>query len=272
MRELERKPQASEPGKPTGREAMPTLAVIGDGRVGNAVARAARAAGIDVRLAGRDGALEAARQAEIALLCVPDSEILTTCELIAEAVPPLTLVGHTSGAATLNLLSPAVTEGARAFSLHPLQTIPDVEADLAGAPCAVAGSDPSALGAAIDLAERLRMHPFEVAEADRAAYHAAAAMASNFLITLEELAAGVLTRIGAQDARELLGPLVTRTAENWAERGAAALTGPIVRGDQTTVDGHIAALRELDPELADLYEELAKHTRAVAAGQVEVGA
>lgn len=251
---------------------MPTLAVIGDGRVGNAMARAAGEAGVDVRLAGRDGALEVARQAEIALLCVPDAEILAACETIAAAVPPLTLVGHTSGAATLNLLAPAVTEGARAFSLHPLQTIPDGNTDLAGAPCAVAGSDPVALSAAIDLAERLRMHPFEVAESDRAAYHAAAAMASNFLITLEELAAGVLTRIGAPDARALLAPLVTRTAENWAEHGAAALTGPIARGDETTVDGHIAALRELDPDLAELYEELAKRTRAVAAGQVEVGA
>jgi predicted short-subunit dehydrogenase-like oxidoreductase (DUF2520 family) len=236
------------------------------------MARAARDAGIDVHLAGRDGALDAARQAEIALLCVPDSEIVTACESIAAAIPPLRLVGHTSGAATLNLLAPAVTEGARSFSLHPLQTIPDGETELTGAPCAVAGSDSPALGAAIELAEVLRMRPFEVAESDRAAYHAAAAMASNFLITLEELAAGVLTRIGAQDARELLSPLVTRTAQNWAERGAAALTGPIARGDETTVDGHIAALRELDPDLAELYEQLAKRTRDVAAGQIEVGA
>ena len=75
------------------------------------------------------------------------------------------------------------------------------------------------------------MRPFEVPEEKRAAYHAAAAMASNLLIALEESAAEVLARIGIEDPRELLAPLVLRTAANWAERGPDALTGPIARGD-----------------------------------------
>ena len=111
------------------------------------------------------------------------------------------------------------------------------------------------------------MRPFEVSEERRAAYHAAASIASNFLVTLKESAAGLLRAAGAADARELLTPLVLRTAANWSERGAAALTGPIARGDEATVAGHVAALRETAPELVALYEAMAERTRAL--GQLQ---
>ena len=88
------------------------------------------------------------------------------------------------------------------------------------------------------------MRPFEVPEESRAAYHAAAAIASNLLVALEESAAELLARLGVEDARELLAPLVLRTAANWAERGPDALTGPIARGDEATVERHRAALAE----------------------------
>jgi predicted short-subunit dehydrogenase-like oxidoreductase (DUF2520 family) len=110
------------------------------------------------------------------------------------------------------------------------------------------------------------MRPFAVAEDRRAAYHAAACIASNFLIALEESAADLLGRAGIEDGRGLLGPLVMRTAANWAERGGDALTGPIARGDQETVERHRAALAEIAPELLPAYEALAERTRDVAAG------
>ena len=150
-------------------------------------------------------------------------------------MPPLRFVGHLSGATALDALAPARERGAEAFSLHPLQTIPDGDADLTGAPCAVSGSSAAALRLAERLAERLGMRPFEVPEERRAAYHAAASIASNLLVALEESAAELLDRIGIEDARELLAPLVLRTAANWAERGPEALTGPIARGDAATV-------------------------------------
>ena len=99
------------------------------------------------------------------------------------------------------------------------------------------------------------MRPFEIAEADRAAYHAAAAIASNFLVALEESAADLLASTGVEDARELLAPLVLRTAANWSERGADALTGPIARGDDG--DGRTpprGAASRGAPELLDLYD------------------
>jgi predicted short-subunit dehydrogenase-like oxidoreductase (DUF2520 family) len=108
------------------------------------------------------------------------------------------------------------------------------------------------------------MRPFEVPEESRAAYHAAAAMSSNLLIALEESAAEVLERIGVEDARELLAPLVLRTAANWAERGPEALTGPIARGDRATVQRHRVALAESAPELVRLYDVLAMRAEAVA--------
>jgi predicted short-subunit dehydrogenase-like oxidoreductase (DUF2520 family) len=269
MRELERE-TPDEAGPDPGGPSLPPLAVVGAGRMGTSIARGARAAGLKAELAGRQDALEACRRSEVALLCVPDGAIAEAAELVAEAVPPLRFVGHVSGATTLNFLAPAAAAGARTFSLHPLQTVPEPESDLTGAPCAVAGSDPESLGVAIALAEALGMRPFRVPEELRSAYHAAASMASNFLVALEESAAELLERAGIAGARELLTPLVLTSAANWAERGPAALTGPIARGDEQTVEGHLHAIRDVAPELAALYEALAERTRELAAGTQEV--
>jgi predicted short-subunit dehydrogenase-like oxidoreductase (DUF2520 family) len=198
------------------------------------------------------------------LLAVPDTAIGEVAEAIADAVPPLRLVGHTSGATGLDALAPCAGAGAATFSLHPLQTVPAPDTDLTAAPCAVSGSSPEADQFAHGLAERLGMRPFAVSEERRAAYHAAAAIASNFLVALEESATELLGRAGVEDARELLVPLVLRTAANWAEDGAEALTGPIARGDEETVARHREALAELAPELAPLYEVLAERTREIA--------
>src|SRR5215211_3186566 len=201
-------------------------------------ADAAPAAGVTVRLAGRADALEACRDSEVALLCVPDGEIASACAAVAVAVPPLQFVGHVSGASTLDALAPATDAGAPA----------------------------DAVALARELARRLEMRPFDVPEESRDAYHAAAAMASNLLVALEESAADLLERARVDSpSRDLLAPLVLRTAANWAERGAEALTGPIARGDATTVERHVDALRSLAPELLPVYEALAERARGLAA-------
>jgi predicted short-subunit dehydrogenase-like oxidoreductase (DUF2520 family) len=227
---------------------------------------------VKAQLADREHAVKACRRAEVALLCVPDAAIAEACAAIADAVPPLRFVGHVSGATTLDALAAARARGAEAFSLHPLQTIPDADADLSGAPCAVSGSSLGGLELARRLAERLGMRPFELAEERRAAYHAAAAIASNLLVALEESSAELLERLGIEDARELLAPLVLRTAVNWAERGPEALTGPIARGDAATVERHRAALRESAPELLPLYEALAERAATLVKRQARARA
>ncbi len=264
MRELERDLPTTDIAPGT---QLPALAILGAGRVGHSLAASARRAGLKVELAGRDNALDACRSAQAALLCVPDEAITDAAETVAAAVPPLELVGHVSGATGLDALAPARAAGAATFSIHPLQTVPDGASDLGGFPCAISGSQPAAVAFAENLALSLEMRPFEVADADRAAYHAAASIASNFLVALEQSAVELLEAVGIDAARELLAPLVLHTAANWSERGAQALTGPIARGDEATVASHVAALRETAPQLLDLYEALAERTRAIAEGR-----
>jgi predicted short-subunit dehydrogenase-like oxidoreductase (DUF2520 family) len=257
MRELERDPtQRSEAGV-----THAPLAVVGPGRVGRSLARAALDAGLEVELAGRRDAVAACERAEVALLCVPDTAIEAACDAIAAAVPPLRLVGHVSGATPLSALASVRRRGAEAFCLHPLQTVPDGDTSLAGAPCAVSAFTLDAQDAVSALARRLGMRPFALAEERRSVYHAAACMASNYLVALEESAAELLGEAGIEDARELLAPLVLRTAANWAERGPEALTGPIARGDEETVAGHLDSIAESSPRLVELYRVLADRTR-----------
>jgi predicted short-subunit dehydrogenase-like oxidoreductase (DUF2520 family) len=253
MRELEREDLPSPHATP--------LIVVGHGGVGLSLSSAAQRAGIEVTLASHDDTSETIPAGAALLLCVPDDAIAATAEHFAAA--PLSLVGHVSGATTLDALAAAAERGAGTFSLHPLQTFADGETPVEGTPAAIAGSPEDGLTYARSLAEAVGMRPFEVSEENRAAYHAAAAMASNLLVALEESAAEVLARIGIEDARALLTPLVLRTAANWAERGPDALTGPIARGDRATVQRHRAALAESAPELVRLYDVLAMRAENV---------
>lgn len=269
MGELEREKNSSAAEY----QAPSPIAVVGRGRLGTAIAAEATAAGLEVRLAGRDEIGAACAGAELALLCVPDSAIAHACASVAEQPSPPPLVAHSSGATSLGALEQARRRGSETLSLHPLQTVPRGETRLAGAAAAISASSPTALAAGWALAETLGMEPFELPDDARVAYHAAASIASNFLVTLEQTATELLEAAGLPNGRELLAPLVLRTAANWADRGAEALTGPIARGDQATVARHLGALDELAPELRPLYLELARRTRAVAerAGANEPG-
>jgi predicted short-subunit dehydrogenase-like oxidoreductase (DUF2520 family) len=115
------------------------------------------------------------------------------------------------------------------------------------------------------------MTPFGIDDEGRAAYHAAASVASNFTVTLlaaaERVAAGA--GLAPHEARALLAPLVRRTVESVAELDPErALTGPVARGDHATVEAHRRALEDVAPELLDLFDELVRHTRALAGHEV----
>ncbi len=192
---------------------------------------------------------------DVVVLAVPDAEIARA----ATAVRPGPMVGHTAGAVGLGVLAPH-----EAFALHPLMTVPATGARFDGAGAAIAGSSPEALRFAVDTARALGMDPFEIADADRGAYHAAASIASNFLVTLEDAAEQLLATTGAD--RRLLVPLVRAAVENWAAHGGpTALTGPIARGDEGTVARQRAAVAERTPELLALFDHLCDRTRALAA-------
>ena len=237
-----------------------SVAIVGAGRLGTALAAALRAAGIAVRGPLARGATATA---DAVLLCVPDSEIAQAAAAVGGAAP---LVGHTSGATGLDALEPA---GGAAFGIHPLQTFAGGEPPVRfhGAGCAVAGTAPHALEAATALAARVGMRPFAIADGDRPAYHAAASIASNFLVTLQGAAEQTAAAAGIESeaARALLAPLVRATVENWVALGPErALTGPVARGDELTVGAQRAALGRSVPHLLPLFDELAEQTRTLA--------
>jgi predicted short-subunit dehydrogenase-like oxidoreductase (DUF2520 family) len=229
-----------------------SVAVVGRGRLGNAVAVALGRAGYEVlgplgRGADGDGA-------DVVLLCVPDKEIASAAATVDAEVP----VGHCSGATGLEPLAPH-----EAFSLHPLMSVTQAGADFSGAGAAIDGSTPRALGIARALTEALGMHPVRIAPEDRALYHAAASLASNFLITLEAAAERLAADAGLE--RRLLVPLVRATVENWATLGGErALTGPVARGDEVTVARQRAAIAQRAPEVLELFDALVHRTRAMS--------
>jgi len=214
-----------------------TVQVIGAGRVGSAIAARLAQRGVELR---EDGA-------ELVLLCVPDTAIADT----AARIEPGPWVAHVSGATPLEALDPHE----RRFGLHPLQTFTRARGpeQLDGAWAAVTAESAGARELAFELARLLGLEPFELADAARPLYHAGAAIASNYLVTLHRVAADLFRVAGAPP--EALTPLMRRTIDNGFE-----LTGPIERGDWETVEAHRRAIRATRPELEPLYDVLAEAT------------
>jgi predicted short-subunit dehydrogenase-like oxidoreductase (DUF2520 family) len=219
-----------------------SVTVVGRGRVGSAVEAGLRERGIDVR---EDGG-------ELVLLCVPDTAIAD----VARDLAPGPWVAHVSGATQLDALDPHVLR----FGLHPLQTFtlrrgPE---QLDGAWAAVSAESDEALDRGFRLAEALGLQPFALPDELRPLYHAGAAIASNYLVTLFRAASLLFEEAGAPP--QALVPLMRRTIENDFE-----LTGAIERGDWETVDAHLAAIRDRAPGLEPMYRALADVTAQAAA-------
>jgi predicted short-subunit dehydrogenase-like oxidoreductase (DUF2520 family) len=213
-----------------------SVKVIGSGRVGSAVAARLRERGIDL-----DG------EPELVLLCVPDAAISD----VVSTITPGPWVAHVSGATPLAALEPH----ARRFSVHPLQTFTRSRGpeQLDGAFAAVTAATAEARERGFWLADTLGLRPFELRDDARPLYHAGAAIASNYLVTLNRVAGDLFRAAGAPP--EGLVPLMRRTIDNGFE-----LTGPIERGDWETVEAHRRAIRETAPELEPLYDVLAEAT------------
>jgi predicted short-subunit dehydrogenase-like oxidoreductase (DUF2520 family) len=214
-----------------------SVKVIGRGRVGSALAARLEERSVALR---EDGA-------ELLLLCVPDTAIRD----VARGLTPGPWIAHVSGATPLAALDPHE----RRFSLHPLQTFTRARGpeQLDGAWAAITAETDEARELGFELARVLGLEPFQLGDADRPLYHAGAAVASNYLVTLHEAAAGLVAAAGAPP--EALEPLMRRTIENGFE-----LTGPIERGDWATVEAHREAIRRVRPDLEPLYDVLAEAT------------
>ncbi len=214
-----------------------SVQIVGPGRVGSAIAARLEERGTSVL---EDGA-------ELVLICVPDRAI----EEVARSIEPGPWIAHTSGATPLSALDPHE----RRFGLHPLQTFVagGGAAQLDGSYGAVTAETDEGRAHGFALAETLGLEPFALADEARPLYHAGAAIASNYLVTLHAVASELFEEAGAPP--EALVPLMRRTIENGFE-----LTGPIARGDWGTVDAHRRAIRRVRPELEPVYEVLAEAT------------
>lgn len=220
---------------------------------------------------------ELVQRADVLLLTVPDRLIGAVAEQLVhecaesaatEADSKQSLMGkiflHCSGSMGLEALAPLQREGAHVGSLHPLQSFAGGATELAGVYMAMDG-DEAACAAAQQIATTVGGHLFQVPAAERAAYHAAACICSNYAVAVEALAQRLMSRwLGNEEAAwQALLPLFKGTAANLQSTISprTVLTGPIARGDVTTVAKHLAVL---PPELLEAYCSLGLATTKLA--------
>ena len=269
-----------------------TVGVVGAGRVGAVLGAALARAGH--RLTGVSAVSDAslARAAEllpgVPVLEVPD--VVAGAELVLLAVPDdalAALVGglsatgawqagqivvHTSGRHGVAVLEPTRRHHVLPLALHPAMTFTGTAMDLDRlSECAFGVTTDDVLRPVAEaLVVEMGADPVWVAEADRAAYHAALAHGANHLVTLTSEAMEVLSRAGVAEPRRVLGPLMRAALDNALRLGDAALTGPVARGDVGTVEDHLRELDRLSPEIRRTYVALARATalRALDSGRL----
>jgi predicted short-subunit dehydrogenase-like oxidoreductase (DUF2520 family) len=264
------------------------VAVLGPGKVGTAVGCLLRKAGYEiVALAGRteesarkalpftggktySSFADAAAEADCILITTPDDAIRAVCETIAkDGVRPGSKVIHMSGAGGLDLLESARRAGASVGSIHPIQSFADVRGAIENIPGSTFGVtvDENIKDWALQLVGDLGGHPFFVSEEDKPLYHAAACMASNYLVTLMHIVEEIYRSLGLdrEEAVRAFWPLVKGTILNIEAKGTVqSLTGPIARGDAGTIEKHLQAFLNRLPDLHDVYCLNGIHTADVA--------
>lgn len=265
-----------------------TFAIVGAGRVGVSIGVLLKRAGYDIAGAASrsqasgeraarflempvsDDYEQAAKGAGCVIISVPDDAVEKICRDLADAgaIEAGTFVIHTAGSFGTAPLAEAEARGARTLAIHPLQSIPDPEAGIERLPGSWFGITctddlrPWAEALVADLGGR----PLWVREEDRPAYHLAAVMASNFLVTL----AGMVDRTAG--SMEAYLPLMKATLTNVEQLGPqAALTGPIARGDLGTIRTHLRTLRERGADIEAFYRALTRITLdwAVSIGRLD---
>ena len=256
------------------------VAVVGAGRAGTALAVLLRRAGYRIVAASGGAATaerigphldlrpvpaaEAAAAGELVLIGVPDGAIAEVSSALAAdgAFREGQWVAHLSGTARLDVLEPARRAGAGILSLHPLQTLPDVERAierLPGSAMAVTATDAAGAALGESLALAVGARPFRLDDRAKPLYHAAAVFASNDVIVVTGLAERLFRAAGMTEPLELFAPLARAALDNALDLGpAGALTGPVARGDAGTVQAHLEALRTAAPDTVPAYVALAR--------------
>lgn len=243
--------------------------IVGAGRVGGALAAALPPSGYGVAIVGRGDDLAAeTRNGELVVLCVPDDVLTGVVRGLArdEGVAEGSRWVHVSGGHGLAVLRPVRLAGARVAACHPAHTFPDAERGRAGLPGVVwaVTAEQGDRQWAHDFVADLGGRGVDVAEGARRLYHAGLVLASNATVAVVALAGDLLRGAGIQDPGGFLQPLATASAANAAEWGAAALTGPVRRGDAGTVAAHLEELAATMPEAVEAYRTLSRLALAYA--------
>ncbi len=241
---------------------------------------------------------EVAARSELLLLAVPDAELGSVVSGLAAtgAVRPGAIIVHTSGANGIGVLTPLTEQGCLPLAIHPAMTFTGSDEDLARLPdtCfGITAADEVGYAIGQSLVLEIGGEPFRVREDARTLYHAALAHASNHVVTVVadalEALRPALRGLGAPPAcggellgqqlvddapggitERVLGPLTRAAVENTLQRGQAALTGPVARGDADAVAAHLRALTEVDPDLAQAYRTNSLRTAQRAHAPAEV--
>ena len=268
--------------KTTGHAAdVPTLSIIGCGKVGKTLARLWRERKtfqlLDVLNRSSDSAHQACefiaggsavntyaelREADVYLIAASDDQIATCCSMLAASgkLSERSIVFHCSGALTSDALAAAGARGAAVASIHPIRSFAEphkVAQAFAGTYCGNEG-DPAALATLIPAFQIIGGHCVAIKRENKILYHAAAVFASNYLVTLIDVAQQAYIEAGLPPdvALRLIAPLLSESAANAFRLGpAAALTGPIARGDMDTVRRQYDAVLDWNPEVAELYKQ-----------------
>ncbi|MBW2107630.1 MAG: DUF2520 domain-containing protein [Deltaproteobacteria bacterium] len=275
----------------------PPVVIVGCGTVGTALGRLLAASGYPIegvitrspstarRAAARVGArafsdrpTPLCRQGAVVFITTPDDAIKKTCDDIAAhaGFQRETVVIHCSGALSSEVLASARGCHALVASLHPLQSFASAEQAeriLPGSYCTIEG-DVSALGVVSRLVKDLGGIAVEIKPEAKALYHAAAVVASNYLVTLLDIALTLnrLAGIAPEAAFEALLPLIQGTLQNIHSSGIPqALTGPIARGDIQTVAGHLEAMSKQAPDVLAIYKSLGCRTVTLARAKGTLG-
>lgn len=255
------------------------LVIIGPGRAGGAIALAASRAGHEIAGVVSHGSTqdygpdltldEPFPECDIAFIAVRDDDIASVAEELQPLLVSAATAAHLSGFVPVAVLGGLHRQGVAVGGFHPLQSLPDPETGasaLRGSHVGIDG-DPLAVDTLIHFADTLGMNPFRLEDPARPAYHAAAAAASNFVITSLAVAADLFA--AADVDPHVARPLVERAVANVFEKGPhVSLTGPISRGDIETVVGHLAAAHEVSEEVGTQFNLMAQAT-AIRAGRAE---
>ena len=233
---------------------------------------------------------EVAARAELVLLAVPDAELASVVSGLAatQAVRPKTIVVHTSGANGIGVLAPLTEQGCLPLAVHPAMTFIGSDEDIERLPDSCFGitaADDVGYAIGQSLVLEIGGEPFRVREDARTLYHAALAHAGNHIVTVvadaveslraalwgqELLGQALVDDAPGSIAERVIGPLTRAAVENTLQRGQAALTGPVARGDADVVAAHLRALTEVDPQLAKAYRTNSLRTAQRAHAPAEV--